>query len=78
MYSHEFKYDRSWDSLMSVVEKIENGFHWNHEVHIYGGHCKITNFMNNKTFMGSSKIEAVYKAITEFIKYQNSLKINKI
>ena len=67
---NQLRFHKSWDWLMPVVDKIENGFHWNHEIHIHNGHCMITNFMDNKIFMGS-KINATYNAIIEFIKWYN-------
>ena len=71
------EYHTSWEWLMPVVEKIESGFHWNHEIHIHNGHCKITKFNDEKVYMGNSKIEAIYKAVVEFIKWYENDRIGK-
>ena len=64
-------YHTDWNWLMPVVDKIENGFHWNHSIKIENGYCTIVNFNNDKRFMANSKKEAVYKAVVEFIKWYN-------
>lgn len=75
-------YKGSWDWLMPVVEKIEYntfttegfGFH----IRIEGGVCNIESsegvdicYRNDKT-----KIESVYNAVIDFIKWYNEQKVN--
>jgi hypothetical protein len=61
------EFDDSWDWLMPVVEKIEldfGGF-----VIIHNSKCVIN--PNNIVIIGASKLEAVYKAVVEFIEWHN-------
>lgn len=69
-----YNYDCNWNWLMEVVEKVEKqGF----DFAIYTGAC--VSIINTKDFPyeeiinlnGSSKIEAVYNACFEFIKWYN-------
>ena len=67
----ELLFDKSWDWLMPVVDKIENETSTtfnieNDNVHI-SGDFKLSIFEH-------SKIESVYKAVVEFIKYYNKIK----
>lgn len=74
-----FKYHSDWNWLMEVVEKIESlGF----GTSIVGGKngfaCVVTNGIEN-SFVGnhkinSTKIQAVYNACVEFIKWHNEQK----
>lgn len=75
-----WQYDRSWIWLMPVVEKIEslkiNGYEF--KVSITGNDCLISSFVRftgteDVYFSGNgvSKIEAVYKAVLEFIDWYN-------
>lgn len=85
----ELNYNTSWSCLMPVVEKIElveNDYGRVFGVHITNNHCtiQITNFTLDKitvelshyfsSLYGNSKIEAVWLAIVEFIKWYNSCK----
>lgn len=60
------KYHSSWDWLMPVVEKIENTFNVDSAIL-----TKSTVF-NNQVIVASSKIEATYLAVIEFIKWHTS------
>jgi len=80
---HEELYDVSWDWLMPVVEKIEKNkyvdeFNINWDSLGEKHHCEITN-TQKFTFetiriYADSKIEAVYEAVVEFIKWYNKNK----
>lgn len=71
------KYHSSWDWLMEVVEKIESL-----------GHRVIIGFSGSKNYceiglnnffiqiFEETKIEAVYQAVVEFIKWYNAAKEN--
>jgi len=69
-----FKYNSDWNWLMSVVEKIES---LEFDFAIYTGSC--VSIINTKDFPydeiinlnGTSKIESVYNACIDFIKYYN-------
>ena len=63
----KMKYNSSWDWLMPVVDKIENDF--NGFVLIHNSKCVIN--PGNLVNIGDSKINAVWKAVTEFINLQN-------
>lgn len=77
----ELKFHTSWDWLMPVVDKIEGNV--DYEVDIANGICTIsapdkhqkdtfTNVIACVCFPeAKSKIEAVYKAVIEFIKWYN-------
>ena len=68
-------YDKSWDCLIPVVEKIEQtGF----EVSIVGISCKINRLLDRDNPIvswvcgdKSNKIGLTYKTILEFIKWHN-------
>jgi len=64
-------YHISWDWLMSAVEKINSTGRF--EVVIMYGHCHITDGKNELTLSMQEKntMEAVYKAVVEFIKWLN-------
>ena len=73
----ELNYDTDWNRLMLVVDKIESLEHW---VEILGGlqkTCLIgsTN-SSNESFKNTNenKIEAVYNACVEFVKWYNKQK----
>lgn len=63
------RYNSDWNILMSVVEKIESlGF----TCFIQGNECSIESLEKTiGTFCRTTKIEAVYKAVIEFIKLYN-------
>lgn len=74
-------YDRHWELLMPVVEKIEKmehktiiggGDYWGNYCNImYGVSLKETD--DTKAMgQGDSKIEAVYKAVVQFIQWYNT------
>lgn len=71
------KYHKSWDWLMPVVEKIDKDFSKNFEVIIYSASCYIHKWNEDKqvydTFISGvgKKIDAVYGAVIEFIKWYN-------
>lgn len=68
------KYHSSYDWLMPVVEKIEG---LGHDVSILKNAvglqwCGIGKFSSNNTkATGTTKIEAIYSAVVEFIKWYN-------
>ena len=67
---HHFKnedmlFDTDWNWLMEVVGKIEN---LNYSFEIIGNYCKIGNNTNIQCSQ-PTKIEAVYKACVEFVKW---------
>lgn len=76
-----FNYHESWNELMPVVEKIEQP-NYDYFVHILGNGCFITTCSPNLYRNGSetivesiivenSKIESVWLACVEFIKWFN-------
>lgn len=69
-------YDNSWDSLMSVVEKIEECFDGNVVVVIQDETCQIS-YSNKyqKYAVFETKLESVYNSIIEFIKWYNEQKL---
>lgn len=81
-YINELEYDTSWDRLMPVVDKIEQlGFNsdlkytdWRpaHKqewcLKFYGARDRYSNPFN---FSTESKIDAVFKAVVDFIKWHN-------
>ena len=73
-HEHEFNYHNSWDALMPVVERIEN-LENAFTIQIDFTDC-IINQNDNWSFgihtTGINKIEAVYKAVIEFIKWYNT------
>ena len=64
------QFDRSWDWLMPVVEKIESLGYW---VNRNDGDITISNKSDMVviTPMSSGGIDMMYKAVVEFIKEQN-------
>ena len=73
-----YRYDRDWNLLMEVVEKIEN-LSKEGETYMFS----ITKFSARVTYKGSrivdlpidnTKIEAVYNACVKFIKWYNEQK----
>lgn len=75
---NQFEYNSSWDSLMPVVEKIETINRYNEYypdmVTIWKNCCKINDGNNgNELFCNyaTTKIEAVYRTVIEFIKWYN-------
>jgi hypothetical protein len=64
-------YHSDWNWLMEVVEKIESkGF----DVHINTCVCRVSDvgedrFEDIETFNSNSKLQAVYQAVLEFIKW---------
>jgi hypothetical protein len=71
-------YNKSWDWLMPVVEKIENTHHYQDFI-IGGSRVEIKSFSAfddcfEKLIDEESKMEAVYVAIVEFIKWYNENK----
>ena len=67
----KLKYHSSWDWLMNIVEKCESikvcnkgGFAFI----ITGTMCQ----WDSVTYIGKTKIEAVWKAVVEFIKFYNN------
>ena len=74
---HDYrKYDRFWDWLMPVVEKIERT---GCKVVIESFSCEITTFITgySKQVIVERKREAVYMAVVEYIKWYNK-KIKKV
>jgi hypothetical protein len=65
---HYLKYHSSWEWLMPVVEKIEHTYAY---VNIKGCHVKISTLVDVNA---PTKLEAVYKAVVEFIKWYNENK----
>lgn len=67
----EMKFNKDWNWLMEVVERINNTGRF--EVVIQYGFCYITDGMDELTlsFPASNTIEAVYQAVVEFIKWYN-------
>lgn len=72
---------KDWNWIMKVVEKIEELSYW---VEILGGRenniCQIGITNNIESFIlaeNTRKIESVYSACVEFIKWYNSQPINK-
>lgn len=70
---NKLKFHSDWNWLIEVVEKIER---LNFDVTIFNSTTEITSFdIDFKTIFGNSdkysKIEAVYNACVEFIKWYN-------
>lgn len=70
----ELEYDSSWDWLMEVIEKIEH-LDTGYEVCIIDKECEIgtMGYQYTRVALGkaNTKIEAVYIAIIQFIKWYN-------
>jgi hypothetical protein len=74
-----FKYDRDWNELMEVVQKIESmGY-------IVSNDLSDTTILDNKdyamafikvfgTVQGMSKIHSIHSAVTQFVKHYNNAK----
>ena len=84
-----YQYDRDWNWLMAVVEKIESikdSYHGRFGVYISSNSCTIqsTNFRPDKripepphyynNIVLDSKIESTYYAVVEFINFYNKQK----
>lgn len=70
----KLKFTMNWNSIMPVVEKIES---FTAEVFILDTSCRITMGEQHGLQViadvdASSKIEAVYRAVVEFIKWYNT------
>jgi hypothetical protein len=66
-YAPSLQYNTSWDWLMPVVDKIEKTAY----VNIKGCAVDISTIVSTNA---PSKIDAVYKAVVEFIKWHNQNK----
>ncbi len=70
------QYDRSWDWLMPVVEKIEDV--GSAEVVMNNEECTISAVIVGNEYhhesIGKSRIDAVYQSVVEFIKWYNKNK----
>jgi hypothetical protein len=82
-YPSEWAFHIKWDWLMPVVEKIGQldgdytvSINTQKEPSLYGHECSIYDTGHAVSFLMESKnlIEAVYKAVVEFIKWHNQLK----
>ena len=79
---YEGSYNYLWDDLMAVVEKIENKkdkYRGDFKVCICGMGCTIQRMGFHpyteqylQTALGETKIEAVWTAVVEFIKWYNA------
>lgn len=75
-YLTPLSYDKSWDWLMPVVEKIENlGF----EFFIVENRCKVKHNTDKSIEVlsyleGGTKLEITYQTVVEFIKWYNENK----
>ena len=70
----DLNYHEDWNSLMEVVEKIENYNEFTSVLFAPQG-CAINCYMKNGFSFSNdcdTKIEAVYNACTEFIKWVNN------
>lgn len=71
-------FDFDWNDLMQVIEKIESLDHC--QIDISLNWCRIGykgtlfNYDSRDYFKGITKIEAVYNACVEFIKWYNQIK----
>ena len=67
------EYDKDWNQLMPVVEKIENSK--SIDIHIYRKFCHIPQkFKQFITVLGKSKLDAPYEAVVKVIKWYNEQK----
>jgi hypothetical protein len=79
------RYDLDWNSIMPVVEKIEDSYKLCF-LNISGKECNIIihseDGINEPLFEwcenNSSKIDAVWIVVIEFIKWHNSKQVNNI
>lgn len=79
----ELLFDSSWDWLMPVVEKIEYMLHDDIVITIEYKTCVIPVVAGtfatggfDISVVGSTKLDACYKAVVEFIKWYNKQKIS--
>jgi hypothetical protein len=83
-HTPDLAYDTSWDWLMPVVEKIENGLSWKYQVltenelylpHITTEYRTLIRDAGDATRFEMSachtRIESVYKAVVAFINWYN-------
>jgi hypothetical protein len=69
----ELKYDTDWNWLMPVVEKIEElGYDFDINKRENDNNVFIRGSQYSKTTSNKTKIEAVYNACVEFIKWYNN------
>jgi len=75
--THHNQYHNNWNELMAVVEKIEELNEGIYQVDILQEGCKINircaiiDCTVAKLTVNTTKIQAVYKAVVEFIKWYN-------
>jgi hypothetical protein len=87
--NYNLGYHSDWNQLMQIISKIEqikDDYHGQFGVHIVGNSCTIqsTNFRPDKrtseppyyfySHTSTSKIEATYYVVVEFIKWYNTIK----
>lgn len=73
--SYDFKYHSSWDWLIPVFNKCQELLRtMEGTVEVAGQHLYLSNSLD---FLGMLNIEKVYIAVTNFIKWFNSLQIKK-
>ena len=77
--SSPYNYEKSWDWLMPVVERIDSRTPYDPRVTIEHNWCsiKVPDGRFDIEIIGSSRIEATYKAVVEFIKWYNKNKTNE-
>lgn len=63
----QLQYDKKWDEIMPVVEKIES---FGYAVDVYKNCCEIST-EDMIRWEGEDKHGACYKAVVEFIKWYN-------
>ena len=78
-FDHDLEFDRSWDLLMSAVDKIEEDC--STDIHFYTAlkgketayHMTILGYKNeyDRTYWDSTRIKVVYKSVVEYIKWLN-------
>lgn len=78
IHPDDLLYQSSWDWLMPVVEKIEkesfNIFGEYEDVIINGCSCFVETRDREISIIETTKIEATYKAVVEFVKWYNKQK----
>ena len=77
VYFDDMKFDTDWNWLIEVVEKIEALENKRFKVEINFNMCNIYDGLNFECFeyIGTTKIEAAYFAVVEFIKWHNERKL---
>ena len=66
---NDLRYDKSWDWLMPVVEKIES---LGYVFIIQGGKAEYGEMISEtRCFIAEDKLSSTYKAVVEFIKEHN-------